>query len=426
MFDQINFDSYSLKIKTNLIYAFSWIFVCGVMLNHFTNQNNDYLVFHNAGSQLLAGINPWDYSGDKHAMWLYGPITLIYNSGLSILPIQASLTLIRVITLLSTLMIAFFISNKLLRINPFILAIFLMFSYPVRACLEYGRTDIIITLITLRLLYELSESRNFSNVYILTFFSVLVLDYKPHLAIPILGILVIHGFKKVLFISLIIYLTIFVFFYSIYEINFLESWYRAIRIRQVDATKTTDQLSFSSLISERIGTVIFVLVCFLIVVQLIHMRYIKYIFKNVFASYLSIMLLFITFGIFLHPTDVFLHVIICLFLVRNNASLVNIFCLGCFLVWSPNIYVNVVLVVLNFACFYILDLMDFRLKTKYMLTLFVPLSLYTVLVLIDPSQEELARRFLQYISLLFVTCLSASSNLLLNKNTFNMIKTWKS
>ena len=107
-------------------------------------------------------------------------------------------------------------------------------------------------------------------------------------------------------------------------------------------------------------------------------------------------------------------------------TVVNIFCLGCFLVWSPNIHVNVVLVVLNFACFYVLDLMDFRLKPKYMLTLFVPLTLYTVLVLMDPSQEELARRFLQYISLLFVTCLSASSNLLLNKNTFNMIKTWKS
>jgi hypothetical protein len=396
------------------------------MFNHFTNQNNDFLVFHKAGSQLLAGLNPWDYSGDKQAMWLYGPITLLYNSALSILPIQASLMLIRVITLLSTLIIAFFISNKLLRINPFILAIFLMFSYPVRACLEYGRTDIIIALITLKLLYELSKPRNFSNVYILTFFSVLVLDYKPHLAIPILGVLVILGFKKVLFILTIIYLIIFALFYLIYEINFLESWYSAIRTRQVDVAKATDQLSFSSLISERIGTVIFILVCFLIILQLIHMRYIEYMFKNVFLSYLSILLLFITFGIFLHPTDVFLHVVTCLFLVRNNASLVNVFCLGCFLVWSPNISVNLALVVLNFVCFYTLDLMDFRLKLKYMLALFMPLTFYTVFLLIDPNQEEQVRRFLQYISLLFITCLSARGNLLLNKNTFNMIKAWKS
>ena len=395
------------------------------MLNHFTNQNNDYLVFHKAGSQLLAGLNPWEFSGDNQAMWLYGPVTLLYNAGLSILPIQVSLTVIRVLTLLSILIIAFILSNNVLRVNPFVLAIFFMFSYPVRACLEYGRTDIIMALITLKLLYRLSEPRNFPNLYILTFYSLFVLDYKPHLAIPILGILLIHGFRKVFVILSIIYLTVFAYFYLIYKINFLESWYNSIRIRQPGASKMADQISLSSLTSERIGLIFFILSCVLILFQLIHVRYYKNSFKDTFISDLSVMLLFITFGIFLHPTDVFLYVIMCLCLVRNGSTFVNIFCLGCFLVWSPNLYINAVLVVLNFACFYKLNLNDFRSKPEFMFALFVPLALYTVLVLLDPNQEELARRLLQYLSLLFVTYLSTRSNLLLNKNTFNKIKSWK-
>ena len=155
------------------------------------------------------------------------------------------------------------------------------------------------------------------------------------------------------------------------------------------------------------------------------MRYFKNNFKDTFINYLSVMLLFITFGIFLHPTDVFLHIIMCLCLVQKSYTLVNIFCLGCFLVWSPNIHINIVLIVLNFACFYKLNLNNFRSKPKFIFALFVPLTLYTVLVLLEPNQEEPARRFLQYLSLLFVTYLSAKSNLLLNKNTFNMIKAWK-
>jgi hypothetical protein len=421
----MNLDLASVKIKSNFIYIISWFFTCSVMLNHFTNQNNDYLVFHKAGSQLLAGVNPWDFSGDTQAMWLYGPVTLLYNTGLSILPIQVGLTLIRILTLLSILIIAFFLANNVLQVNPFILAIFFMLSYPVRACLEYGRTDVIIALITLRLLYRLSEPRNFPNLYILTFYSALILDYKPHLAIPILGILLIHGFRKVIIILFSIYLMVFAYFYLIYKINFLESWYSSIRIRQPGASKTADQISLSSLTSDRIGIVFFVLACILILLQLIHMRYLKNNFKDTFTNYLSVMLFFITFGIFLHPTDVFLHIIMCLCLVQKSYTLVNIFCLGCFLVWSPNIHINIVLMVLNFACFYKLNLNNFRSKPKFIFALFVPLTLYTVLVLLEPNQEEPARRFLQYLSLLFVTLLSAKSNLLLNKNTFHMIKAWK-
>ena len=392
--------------KSRLIFILFSSMVCAYF--QVKGLGNDYRTFYSVGNSVRELENPWDVNkGNEFSAYLNGPISALILSVLSLFPYEISLFIVRVSTLA---LLPYTIKRlfSLFRIScssglRYYLSTLLVFSFPVRACLEYGQlSSIYLSCFVIFIAAIKSKEKGF-HLFAFGLVSYIVLDYKPQIFLPILFFL---PYRKIQFL-----LGFMTGVTSAWLLNFFltgdlffNTWIDAILKRSQTVSNRGDQMSLYSLLDlnqTETKLLLFVLIS-ATSVSVIRSGESKNFNRG--QRILLSLLLWSALTPFSHPTDMLISQLFIFALAVRlsgnvNANLV-LLALGCGAVWSNSlipssiVFLSLILIYRNSI------LAKSRFSFFAQVLLLTPPIIFSLLSVRFPNLEGDARQLLNYVSIL--------------------------
>jgi hypothetical protein len=303
------------------------LFISILYLFHFQNINNDFQVFIKAGEYFLKKENSWSMFTDPNAMYLNGAGTLIFSSVLSLVPVNYGILLIRIANILVMLATSFLIGRRSSWLPVPGVFILILIIFPFRSAMEYGQFTILFTFLAF-LLFE-NVVRNRSDSLMAVFCLALIVDFKPHVFVGLMILILVHKRVALCFKALGLWLVIqsIVGIWShtipVYE------WYLAVKRRSGFVSQGEDNLSLTA----HFGSTQFWLITAFSAIAFFHIwRHFRNS-RHVCLAAFGIVSIPLIWSPLLHPTD-FLLVALILLLHFNFSKFYSLL-MGLLLVWSP-------------------------------------------------------------------------------------------
>lgn len=322
--------------------------VASLLYYTYHGLGNDFPIFFHAGQAVLRFQSPWQSSSDPvYAAYLNGPLTSIFLGFTALLPSKLGLFLIRALSITALPIVV----RKMAKIfevdldeSVWLVSILLLFSFPIRANLEYGQLFVIYCLVAVTAV-QISLKKD--KFYLLISSGILIgicLDYKPQSFVILLPFVFAKLYRIVgLLISIMVSAILSLFISDAWP--FLE-WLQALKSRSGASYKTSDQMSLLG-ISWQLGIVSGLAIaatCVLYFYGLLQLR--DLLRSRNYLLYTTIIIFnLVGLSFFLHPTDLVLNVIALLFLLTNDDEFTGkpiiAILLGFSLIWSNSIVVSI-------------------------------------------------------------------------------------
>ena len=365
---------------------------------------NDFRTFYSAGKAIDHGLNPWDVNkGNEFSAFLNGPITAILLGGVALLPYNAALFAIRIASLMCLPHLIKFLAEALnFRIDReyrHLFAIGALFTFPVRANLEYGQLAILFfTILFLALKRVLTES-NYLNHFLLGVGIYIVLDYKPHVFVPIAILLfwkrkgLISGFGSTLLAALII---------SIFSTGKfpLYAWLEAIFSRGTNSSSNAEQMSLYAILG--LSQIISWLIAVMILIY-ISKKFIFHFNQYDILQATVLLITWLTLIPFSHPTDLITVILFPIFLRYarvTHEKIVIFFAAGMAIVWSNNLVFSTVVTIPIFIIFSFLTQLRIGERIFAYIALLLPQVIFLSIIHESPNAENITRRILNFSAVL--------------------------
>jgi hypothetical protein len=372
---------------------------------------NDFSVFYFAADYARQFSNPWFSSVDPvYSAYVNGPLTAIVISPISLLSIEVAIFVVRLLSVVS-IPLNFWLLSKSLNVNIsfnsqklWIASSLLLFSFPVRANLEYGQLFLLFSLFFSLPLFLL---RNFSLNWVQVFSGILLgitVDYKPQVFGLVTLILVLR-YRRVIIGVIISWL-----FGGLVSVWLTDSgpfvtWAKAINLRKNGGFTSVDQMNLVSLVNS--GFILIILIVSLVGVGS------AMIYRNWFSMnrdlfdidwYLVFVVGFILIP-YLHPTDIYIVGVCLVIRLIQSDSIFPWIGLGFLITWSNALEVFVAQTILVFFLSVLLKTS----RSNVVVSMIPSLSLLAA-VEISPGNESLTRKFMNFLLLLFVFWLEVTSS----------------
>jgi len=371
----------------------------------------DFPVFYEAGQLLLNFQSPWDAVIDPiYSAYLNGPLTALVISPLAILPQNITLAITRILSIVLIPFLTFQISKYFFPLQEFsylnkkiwLASSFILFTFPIRANLEYGQLFIVFLAFAVSALrFSRYESTKF--LLLAGFLIGLCCDYKPQCFI-IFGLLICFK-NRYIFLGVILSVISGAFLSTILTHKPPYLVWADVIFKKFKGGVTGDQMHIYAVFPGFWSQVITVVICAVTLLYLFKNRYAKSIpHKNILIVFLSVLL-----SPWMHPTDL---VLFSLFTVgiairHNGLTFFSSLALGTLLVWSNNLVISILIVALSV---FILFLYLGRSHNKYLtkiLFIVLPPILFALVSNKNPAIEDLLRKFVGLGSLFCITALAA-------------------
>jgi hypothetical protein len=379
---------------------------------------NDFPTFYKAGEAARMFSNPWEVNeGSQFNAYLNGPLTGSLLGLVSFLPYSIALLCVRLITLAviphAVDSIATLTKTTITQRDKYLLSCILLFTFPVRANLEYGQLAIIFSALLLATLRKLDQFKSPRNLFTLGFVSLLLIEYKPQVFIPLL------------LLSLLMRLSLFAGFLSgillmtlsswLISNTFLSSWLSAILVRSGQITSGDDQMSIYSLLSlsknlsYSIAAILSLVLCWMVI-----RSYSSWKIENNYVFILIAIGIWMGISPFSHPTDMFIAMLIgSMYLKRVPTSDLNIFAaifLGASVVWSNNVYICVATAFVVTILALTAKAISGKRSLLFFCTMFCVNLIIPTVIKVNPTLETNTRQALNYMCVAAVAfCLSRES-----------------
>ena len=364
---------------------------------------NDFRVFYQAAEYARGLSNPWFSSVDPiYSAYVNGPLTAIVISPLSLLSIDAAIFFVRFLSVVS-IPLNLWLLAKILNVSfsfsshkLWIASSLLLFSFPVRANLEYGQLFLLFTLFFTFAVFFL---HSFSSGWVHLSSGILLgitLDYKPQV-FGIVSLILILRFRRVILGVVISWL-----FGALVSVWLTDSspflvWLKAINLRKDGGFNSSDQMNLVALVNN--GLVLALLVLFLVGVG--SSRIYRYWFSTNrdipnLDWYLGSLVGFI-FIPYLHPTDMYV-VGICLVirLIQRDSPILWIG-FGFLITWSNSLEV---FVIQSISVFVLSALLNFN--RSFVGVSAIPSLIMLTVVELSIGSESLTRKSMNFAVLLVV------------------------
>jgi hypothetical protein len=361
-----------------------------------------------AGEYFQKRENAWIKFNDPNAMYLNGSGTLLLSGLLSLLPIKYGILLLRITNILAMLAASYVISRKL-RILPFpAIFIIVLLIFPFRSAMDYGQYTILFTFLAFLLAQNIISKKSDS---LLSVFSIaLLVDYKPHIFVGILLLIVLYKRFLLALKALGIWL-LFQLFVGLWTHTVpVYEWYLAIKRRSNFVSYGEDNLS---LVSHPGSIQFWVAMACSVFAILVLWRQKKFT-KTGAAPLVEIFAISLILTPLLHPTDMLL--IALLLISQFDFSSTQNLLIGLFLVWSPLLSGAIFTFFFISILFIILSVLDPSIKKYTYLVLVAPYLIYLLCVRLGVNEVSV-RHFMQQLILIIVPfrALAANQKLLLQK-----------
>jgi len=361
-----------------------------IFLVHFTNANNDYRVFVDAGLAFRKQLNPWAISPDPNSMYLNGASGILPLVLFSFLKIETGLFLLRLLNLTVVVLLIWKPRNySMHKVTPLYIAL-VMLSFPFRSAMEYGQLTVLYSSLAFWLVSNLLKGDSYTVS--MMFSLVLLIDYKPHVFVFLLLVLLVK--RKYLFLSQAF------LFWAVIQLLIgwwtktvpIVEWYKAIQYRNQYVTSGEDSFSLVSILnlSPLVSMVVTGIgMTTLLIVLVKHQSDIKPVLVKVSViGLLAIPLL--------HPTDLLL--VFLFFLASSSFKQNELFILGFFFIWSPLVSGFFFTCVMCSLVLFLLRRYKLDLSWKMIALFLLPNISYFSLVQIG-VEEVLLRHSMQFICL---------------------------
>lgn len=365
---------------------------------------NDFPTFYKAGEAVRMFSNPWQVNeGSQFNAYLNGPLTGSLLGLVSFLPYSMALLCVRVTTLAviphAVDSIAMLSKTTITLREKYLLSCILLFTFPVRANLEYGQLAVIFSALLLATLRLLDQDNSPRNLFALGFVSLLLIDYKPQVFIPLLLLSLLMRLS--LFAGLLSGVLLMTLSSWLFSNTFLSSWLSAILERSGQITSGDDQMSIYSLLSlsknlsYSIAVIMALVLCWIAVRNYSRLKN-----ENDSAFILIAIGIWMAISPFSHPTDMFIAMLIgSIYLIRVSSSYLNIstaIFIGASVVWSNNVYICL-------ATAFAVTILALTAKTLrgnrfllFIIITFINLIIPTV-IKVNPTLETNTRQALNYL-----------------------------
>lgn len=369
----------------------------------FKGLGNDFGTFYSAGKKVQALENPWDVNkGNQYSAFLNGPLTATILGLASYIPMDPLLLITRLLTIgiVPSLIqsLGKILGIKIKKREIYVIAIFVVFTFPVRACLEYGQLSVIFSGVVVWAMSRINDSK---GCIILGMVSYLALDFKPQVFLPLIFVVFINRIFAIIGF-LIAFITASILNYVYTKEFYFRVWIDSISERTGPGVSSDDQMSLYSFFPMdgfiriiSMGMVSLFIICAAMLLRRDLIRF------SVTAR--QLILLLCAWGVitpFSHPTD-FIIQIACLLMLLNLGekkrviySLI-IFLAGLSLVWSNNPVSSGAICVLLFQLLLLKN--PFKIEIKNFLFL-LPSATLSFLMELNPSRETNYRQLANFIA----------------------------
>jgi hypothetical protein len=309
---------------------------------------NDFPTFYEAGKSIHSLSSPWAVNAEnEYTAYLNGPATSLVFGLFAFFPYQIALLLVRVLSL-SLIPLAFKSICRMFGLEVSSKRIYLvssitLFTFPVRANLEYGQFAIIFSSVFIIALNSARVHSKLPNQFLLGLISATVLDYKPQLFLPVILIFCL-GYLNVIY-GFIVGCTFSIVTSWVLSGNLMSSWSNAVLGRSQQSANGGDQMSPYALLNLSRTAIYEIAVILTIVFLANHILGIrKYDQSKRFAFVLISFTVWSAITPFSHPTDMYISILVgfsILFTSSNpKTSLVFLILLSFTLTWSNNLLIT--------------------------------------------------------------------------------------
>jgi hypothetical protein len=382
---------------------------------------NDFPVFHDASRLALKLSSPWDAVFDPiYSAYLNGPLTAMLIAPLGIFSQSLALLITRtlsvaVIPFLVFLFLRFLLPHKTLGFfskDVWIISSLLLFTFPVRANLEYGQFYLVfITLAVLGLKLSLSESA------IKLFISGLLLgiccDYKPQ---SFLVFALIFCFTNVyIFFGLSFSVILGAIFSTILTKTIPYQVWIEVILEKSKGGSTEDQMHLYEIIPGSIS-LFFALGLFILATT-------STIINKLNGSERVISIIFVTTLLtpWMHPTDLVLYGLFAVVLTiqPNRLTTLSSFGLGSFLVWSNSYTISILVALVVFSLLLAHGEILKKLRFVQIFLILIPSTIFSYTSNEFPEFEGVHRQFWGMAGIVIITMVSTHSQSLQIRKGYN-------
>jgi hypothetical protein len=308
---------------------------------------NDFPTFFKAGEAVRTFSDPWQVNeGSQFNAYLNGPLTGLLLGLLSFLPYSFAMLSVRILTL-AVIPYAVESIAKLSKTNisvrdKYFLSSLLLFTFPVRANLEYGQLAIIFSAVGVAALRLIGNNKSSKSLFWLGFISIFLVDYKPQVFIPILFIVLL--LRKSLFAGIFFGIVLMVVTSWLLSRTLLTSWTNAMFTRSGQISSGDDQMSLYSFfsmskeLSYLVAATLSILLCLRV-----YRIYVRSKSENQLNFILVGIGIWSAISPFSHPTDMFFSILIgSMYLYKIKTTALNLKSTVLFsaaMVWSNNLFI---------------------------------------------------------------------------------------
>ena len=373
----------------------------------------DFAVYQVAGEKFRHFVSPWDSSVDYDGLYLHGPVTALLMASFTAIPEPFGLFFLRILIIVSIpalLKTYLTILRKEQVNNQYVWAgsVFLLFTTPVRASLDYGRFEIFYFLLLGKLaLTIVSENSKPKSEVLYGVIAYAILDYKFQVFFMPTFLALVH-LKK---IRPLIGLSSSALFGCALSVlitkNFpLSDWANVIQLRAAGVELEQGGAIFSTGYGFGISPQFSVLAGLLVLLSLMETNPKSGKFGKV-RNLKAIPYTYLLFLPILHPQDLFwIPMLVVSFMISEKAKALNIliwFSLGTTVIWSNNTTINLIMMVLGILILIAIFRPLKPLDLGRIVIFSAPFILFELIILLIPRPGEgLARHLILALSVLTI------------------------
>jgi hypothetical protein len=409
-------DAYFPKFFNKLIPYWAPMVFCTIGLAELIyfslrGKGYDFPVFYDAGRLFLNFQSPWDAVIDPiYSAYLNGPLTALIISPLALVPQDIALGITRVLSIVLipflTLQISkyFFPFQELSYLNKkiWLASSFILFTFPVRANLEYGQFFIVFLAFAISAL-RFSRYESIKFLLLAGFLIGLCCDYKPQCFI-IFALLICFK-NRYIFLGGILSVISGALLSAILTHKPPYLVWGEVIFKRFKGGVTGDQMHIYTVFPGFWSRLILTVICAIALLYFFLHRH------NLNNPYINVLTIFLTVFLspWMHPTDLVLFSLFAvgIALQGNGLTFISSLALGSLLVWSNNLVISILIAILSVSTLF---LYLGRNHKKYMMkVLFIvsPPIIFAFVSNKDPDVEGLLRKIFGLVSLLCITALVA-------------------
>lgn len=407
-----------LKFPKKFSHNWTILLFCALGMVEFSyfslrGKGYDFPVFYAASRLSLNFQSPWDAVFDPiYSAYLNGPLTALVISPLSLVPQNIALGITRALSIVLIPFLTYQISKyfspyqdlRFLNKRIWLASSIIMFTFPIRANLEYGQFFIIFLAFAI-LALRLSSYETKGSLLLAGFLIGVCCDYKPQCFM--------------VFALLICFKNRYIFLGGVFSIisGALLSviltrkapylvWCEVI-LKKFKGGATGDQMHIYVLFPGLWSILVLIVISAFAVAYLLRYR------NKVSVQQRSVLIIFITVLLspWMHPTDLALFAVFVVGIaIRSNGlTLFSSLALGSLLVWSNNVTISIFVALLSFFILFLYLGRNQQTLFVYKFLIIMPSIFFAIFSKNNPEVEDLLRKLFGIVSLFCATFLATIS-----------------